>query len=810
MAACRQVTLLAARPKKSRVWAYGLRNPFTLHFQPGSGKLFVNDVGQNTWEEVNDATGGGKNFGWPAAEGFGANTELANPVYAYPHGAGDGKGCAITGGVFFNPASTNYPAAYRGAYFFQDYCNGWINFLNISGTTATRQPFATGIQNNALYLTVGTDGNLYYLQRSSGSLVKIIYTNTTAPEIVAQPANASVPQGQPAVFSVEATGSNPLSYQWYKNNIKIAGATSSTYAISNTQPADAGTYTVVVTNLAGSDTSTGAQLTVTAANNRPHAQIAMPAAGALYRAGDTITFSGTATDTEDGTITAGAFSWSVEFHHDTHKHDGPPLVQGARSGLFVVPASGETAANVWYRLVLVVKDSKGLADTAFRDIYPHKSVITLSTRPAGLQVTLDGQPLRTPSSITGVEGIERTIGVLTHQTADIKVYDFDRWLHGGAASQTIRTPVPDSTFTAVYKESYFSSSRYEAETAARSGVRTATAHAGYTGSGFADYINASADYVEWSFSVATAGGYNLGLRYALEKDVRNLRVTVNGTAVNTALYFPATGSWTQWAYVNLSLILKTGTNTVRLTATGTSGPNLDHLIVTPQLLEAEAARLSGARVVKTSAGYTGTGYVDYRNNSGDFIEWIVYKNTAGAALLNFRYANGGTADRPLKLAVNGTAASDALQFPPTGSWANWAQATATVNLKAGMNTVRLTANGASGANLDHLKWSDAATPSAQPAIAQAKKTTREITKAPLKVTVTPNPASGMARLQVQKPSDGPVQIRIQNSEGRAFKTFSMAKEMCCLDLSLAGYPSGVYMISAVQGNEKATCWLVVQ
>ncbi|MDO1451235.1 PQQ-dependent sugar dehydrogenase [Rhodocytophaga aerolata] len=89
--------------QKSRVWAYGLRNPFTLDVQPGTGKIFVNDVGEKTWEEINNATTGGKNFGWPTAEGPSTNPVFANPVYAYQHGAGDGVGCAITGGCFLIP-----------------------------------------------------------------------------------------------------------------------------------------------------------------------------------------------------------------------------------------------------------------------------------------------------------------------------------------------------------------------------------------------------------------------------------------------------------------------------------------------------------------------------------------------------------------------------------------------------------------------------------------------------------------------------------------------------------------------------------
>jgi len=55
--------------QRRRVWAHGLRNPYTFSIHPETGRILVNDVGQVTWEEINDATTGGKNFGWPTTEG---------------------------------------------------------------------------------------------------------------------------------------------------------------------------------------------------------------------------------------------------------------------------------------------------------------------------------------------------------------------------------------------------------------------------------------------------------------------------------------------------------------------------------------------------------------------------------------------------------------------------------------------------------------------------------------------------------------------------------------------------------------------
>ena len=435
--------------QRQRVWSYGLRNPFTFDIQPVTGRIFVNDVGQGTWEEINDATSGGLNFGWPSAEGNSNNTNFTNPVFAYQHGSGDGKGCAITGGTFFNPASTNYPASYVGKYFFLEYCNNWINVLDFSGTPQSA-PFGTSIGNSSLALTVGNDGNLYYLSRGAGALYKIIYeTADVAPTITQHPGSKSISEGQPVTFSVAASGTAPLTYQWRKNEQNILNATASSYTIASAQPGDAGEYDVIVSNMVGSVTSNTATLSVTAVNDPPVAVISSPTNGTTYVAGTTINFSGTGNDPEDGIVPAAGFSWQIDFHHDTHVHDEPATV-GVKSGSFLIPDEGETSDNVFYRITLTVTDSEGLTDQASVDIIPGKSTITLQTDPEGLELLLDGQPFATTGSVVSVEGIKRTIGIISPQIKDEVDYEFVEWLHGGENSQTIVTPTDDVTYTAKY------------------------------------------------------------------------------------------------------------------------------------------------------------------------------------------------------------------------------------------------------------------------------------------------------------------------------------------------------------------------
>ena len=149
------------------IWALGLRNPFTFAFQPGTTRLFINDVGESTYEEINDGIAG-SNYGWPITEGPTSNSAFRGPIYFYGHGTSNVTGCAIVGAAFYNPPVPQFPSSYTGKYFFADLCNGWIRVFDPSAGTATG--FATGIV-NPVDLHVGPDGALYYLARGSGGQV---------------------------------------------------------------------------------------------------------------------------------------------------------------------------------------------------------------------------------------------------------------------------------------------------------------------------------------------------------------------------------------------------------------------------------------------------------------------------------------------------------------------------------------------------------------------------------------------------------------------------------------------------------------
>ncbi|CAG6392140.1 Carbohydrate binding protein with CBM6 domain [Actinacidiphila cocklensis] len=119
--------------------------------------------------------------------------------------------------------------------------------------------------------------------------------------------------------------------------------------------------------------------------------------------------------------------------------------------------------------------------------------------------------------------------------------------------------------------------------------------------------------------------------------------------------------------------------------------------------QAEDARVSQGVFASDHTGYSGSGFVNYDNVTGGYVEWTFNSNAAATATLDLRYANGTAANRPMDIAVNGTVVSAGRAFDPTGSWDTWATSSLSVPLKSGTNTVRATATTSSGGpNVDKI------------------------------------------------------------------------------------------------------------
>jgi glucose/arabinose dehydrogenase len=154
------------------VWAYGLRNPYTFAIEPVSGRMHINDVGQNTWEEI-DVGMAGANYGWPGSEGpDNVGAGITAPLFTYKHsaavpaGSGPGgffTGFAIAGGSFY-PQAGPFPAEYRGSYFFADFVSRFVARYDAANNAA--YAFAS-LSGDPVDMLTGIDGALYVLTRTA-------------------------------------------------------------------------------------------------------------------------------------------------------------------------------------------------------------------------------------------------------------------------------------------------------------------------------------------------------------------------------------------------------------------------------------------------------------------------------------------------------------------------------------------------------------------------------------------------------------------------------------------------------------------
>lgn len=220
------------------IWALGLRNPFTFGFQPGSGRLYINDVGDHIAEELNEGFAGA-NYGWPNCEGpcSPADSNFRDPIYSYGHNVG----CAIVGAAFYNPTTPQFPAEYTGRYFFTDLCSGAIRTFN--PVTNALASFSTG----AVFptdLLIAPDGTLYYLLRGGG-VYRIQYTQTASSNFQLSASSYSTSETQHlSVITVQRTGD-------------ASAAASVNYLTSNGTASDRSDYSAAIgtLNFAAGETS---------------------------------------------------------------------------------------------------------------------------------------------------------------------------------------------------------------------------------------------------------------------------------------------------------------------------------------------------------------------------------------------------------------------------------------------------------------------------------------------------------------------------------------------------------------------------
>ncbi len=443
------------------IYANGLRNPYRMDLRSSTGEIFMSEVGNAEWEELNRVEQAA-NYGWPIYEGSSFEPGFTDPIYAYPHIENalpsDLFGCAITGGSFYEPETQLFPADFSDKFFYADHCFGWIAYLDVE--TGIDTEFATGASRLVEVKVHPLSGAIYYLDREyagdntgpKGGIGRISYISDTLElEITSHPASLEAAVGGPASFEVFVTGETPITFQWYRDSALLPGQTSSTLNISNVSVADDGSeFFVEVTDASGNiEVSNTATLTI-AANNAPSATILLPTTSELYVAGEEYIFEAIAEDIEDGELNASAFDWEIVFHHDDHVHPFIPEIPGVKSGIFVPGTTNETEPNVWYRIHLTVTDSAGSSQSVQRDIYPVLADVIVESNPPGLDVLIDGIQQTSPAEFEGVAGVLRDLEAPASQLVNGEAWTFSGWSNGGNRIQTIATPAIPTTYIANY------------------------------------------------------------------------------------------------------------------------------------------------------------------------------------------------------------------------------------------------------------------------------------------------------------------------------------------------------------------------
>lgn len=339
----------------SRIWAYGLRNPFRFCLRPGTGStdpaagnpgvLYIGDVGWNDTEELNVAVTGGLNFGWPCYEG--PNPQISyqavtttyypnpnvlcpaapsaenpasptSPILWWDHNDGSNsypfgwQGNSAIGGVFYT--GTSYPVSYRDAYYLADFGNGWIQRVRLQNDNqlSLADPFVDGAGGIVDIEADPISGDLFYVDIYSGAVRRIRYAPGNLPPVVNATLTPSTGYA-PLQVTANASGSTdpeggPLTFHWAFGD----GGTSNLASTTHTYLAP-GSFTAAITVTDTAGLQSTQTFPVQVDQLPPPGQILLPQDGAFFHQSQPLALQATPVDTNQG---AAVYRWDIDRHHN--------------------------------------------------------------------------------------------------------------------------------------------------------------------------------------------------------------------------------------------------------------------------------------------------------------------------------------------------------------------------------------------------------------------------------------------------------------------------------------------------------------
>ena len=472
-----------------RIVAYGFRNPFRFAIDADHEEVYVNNVGNGTWEEIDrlgltPATP--YNSGWPCYEGdyrndwfenlhlnrcealYKESGRVSEPFFSYNHYApvapGDDcpqeYGSAITGSAIY--AGGGFPAEYDGALFFADSVRGCIYVIrNGSGggglNPSTVRPFLTdGGPYTGADLEMGPDGNLYYLSLYGDEALHRISYDPTLP--IAKVSADKEWGGLPLTVTFDASGSEDplgqgLNYEWDLDG------NGSFETKTGTNPVKASTYnaaankTISVRVTSAADTTSTASITIYPGDSPPAVSIDTPSPTQTWGVGQKIAFSGSAkADSGNGAaISASGLSWRTKVLHcpvgEDHCHAHPlPDFNETAGGVLTAPDHDLPSR---LRFELTATDSRGLSATKTLEILPRTVTLTASSNLPGTVLGLGGVSGSGPLSLNLIEGSAATLTAPATAEVGGVTYAFQRWSDGGARVHSVPADA-NADYTAFY------------------------------------------------------------------------------------------------------------------------------------------------------------------------------------------------------------------------------------------------------------------------------------------------------------------------------------------------------------------------
>jgi PKD repeat protein len=488
--------------------AYGQRNPWRLTFRTkadGTGlsnQLWSVDVGASKAEEVNrisdvTAVTTPVNRGWPCYEGDFQESKVQpgwdalnlplcetlynqglgavqKPVFSYQTRDGGplvtGEDCAnetssVSGVAFVNRWGTqaknesDYPAAYRNAMFFSDFARSCIWVL---GKGSGDEPVPTSISTfvepagTPTDLLTGPGGDLYYVDygitadgnvgQGIAGVHRIVYTGSNATptaRITADKLSGTAPLtvGFSGATSTDPDGDD-LTYRWDFENDGTWDAT----GVTASKTYGTGTYTAKLQVDDGHGHTHSTTVQVQAGNTAPTLTSVTPSASLTWAAGDTISYSATATDAQPGTLT---YQWQVEIKHCPSGvcHTHPFGTYTGASGSFTAPPH-EYPSKLG--VTVTVTDSGGLKDTRSVELSPKTVDVTFASSPSGAGVTVGESGHTAPYTETFIQKAPFTVTAAPTTGSGASVAAFSSWSDGGARTHVANPGTSPSTLTATY------------------------------------------------------------------------------------------------------------------------------------------------------------------------------------------------------------------------------------------------------------------------------------------------------------------------------------------------------------------------